>query len=211
MIAYDQIQIHNHHKVVHANVNYKAKEELFLLLKNHQIDLEEALKIRNEKRLIEWMTIRALLIQLLPDFCDIYYDEHHKPFLKDCTQHLSISHSHHKVAISINDNHNTGIDIQHIVEKIINIREKFLNEKEQKRQSTHNPQDLTLYWSIKEALFKIYGKNDIFLKENIQVDELNFNNCSGTAIGSIKTANYYSEHSLELKLIDNYVLAYVVN
>ncbi len=211
MIKYEIIQVNTHHKVVYANVNYKAKEELFSILKNHVVQLDKLQQIKNERRQIEWMSIRVLLIKHLEGFCDIHYNEHHKPFLKNCSQHLSLSHSHHKVAISIDEKANTGIDIQHVTDKIMNIKKKFLNEEELQRSNTNSALELTLYWSIKEALFKVYGKNDIFLKGNILVEELQFNGKNGTAKGSIIAPNYSSQHFLELKLIDNYVLAYVVN
>lgn len=211
MIEFRQIQPRSHQKVAYAEVNYKTKQDLFDFLQKHKVDLKEIKYSKNERRQIEWMTIRGMLIELLPEFCDIYYDEHRKPHLKDCPQYLSISHSHHKVAVSIDEKNITGVDLQHITDKVINIREKFLNEIEQKRKNTQTAEELTLYWSVKEALFKIYGKKDIFLKDNIQVNELHFNGSEGTAIGSIKAYNYFSEHFLELKLIDGYVLAYVVN
>jgi|SRR5690554_1719708 len=211
MIEFQEIQVNRYQKIAYTEVNYAAKQELIDFLQKHNVEMQEMNNSKSERRQIEWMTIRAMLIQLLPDFCDIYYDEHRKPHLVDCHQYLSISHSHHKVAVSIDEKKTTGIDLQHITDKIINIRAKFLNAIEQKRENTNTAIELTLYWSIKEALFKIYGKKDIYLKDNIQVEYIHFDGKEGTAKGSIKAQDYFSEHLLELKLIDDYVMAYVVN
>ena len=114
------------------------------------------------------------------------------------------------VAISIDQNHSTGIDIQFITEKIVNIKHKFLNDREQKYTS-NDPLLLTYYWSIKEALFKVYGKKDAFLKNNFEVKDLAVNSDGGTAKGLINCNNYSSEHQLRLKRLGDYVMAYTVN
>ena len=92
---------------------------------------------------------------VLTEFCDIEYDNQRKPHLLNCTQHLSISHSHHKVAISIDEKAITGIDIQIISPKIIRIKEKFLNPLEISIITDFSAKNLSLYWSVKEALFKV--------------------------------------------------------
>ena len=99
---------------------------------------------------------------------DVYYDSYGKPHFKNSKNFLSISHSNEMVAVSIDQKATTGIDIQWITDKIIRIKEKFLNPKEQQITS-NDPLELTYYWSIKEALFKIYGKKDAFLKENFEL------------------------------------------
>lgn len=211
MIQFKEINPTKHQKILIAEVNYQQKEELFHYLKQKKVDLSELESFTNEKRKIEWMTIRGMLSMVLPEFCDIEYDNQRKPHLFNCSQHLSISHSHHKVAISIDEKATTGIDIQHISPKIIRIKEKFLNPLEISKITNFSAKYLSLYWSVKEALFKVYGKKDIFLKDNIQVDELKFDGQKGEANGIIKTASHFSKHQLELKLIDDYVLAYLVN
>jgi len=211
MINYTQQNVNANLKIAYAEVDYNQKEELFAFLTKNQIDLSEINSIKNESRQIEWMTIRGILIHFLADFCDIEYDEHRKPHLINCQQHISISHSHHMVAVAIDEKQICGIDIQHITPKIQVIKEKFLNPIELSNCEQANDLKLTLYWSAKEALFKIYGKKDIFLKDNIEVENLSFNEGKGSASGKIKANGETSTHQLELKLVNDYVMAYVVN
>lgn len=211
MIQFQEIQVSNQLKVAYAEVNYSQKEELFAFLQKNQIDLTELNTINNEARQIEWMTIRGILINCLPEFCDIEYDDHRKPHLTKCKQHVSISHSYHMVAIAIDTKEVCGIDIQHLTPKIEHIKEKFLNPTELEVCKHADEVDLTLYWSVKEALFKVYGRKDIFLKDNIAVEKIDFNGKTGSAIGQIHANGKQSTHQLELKLVNDYILAYVVN
>lgn len=211
MIQFKEIQISKQLKVAYAEVNYSQKAELFTFLQKHKIDLSELHALSNEARQIEWMTIRGILIDFVKDFTDITYDDHRKPHLVNSNHHLSISHSHHMVAIAIDQNKVCGIDIQHLTPKIEHIKEKFLNANELLKSKNANEVLLTLYWSVKEALFKVYGKKDIFLKDNISVNELTFNGKEGTAIGQIHTEGYESSHQLQLKMVNDYIMAYVVN
>lgn len=211
MIRFQKIQVSSQLKVAYAEVDYSQKKELFDFLQKNKIDLSELYAIKNDARRIEWMTIRGILIEFLPQFCDIEYDEHRKPHLTQCHHHLSISHSHHMVAIAIDQKEACGIDIQHLTPKIDHIKEKFLNPSELETCEQADEVLLTLYWSVKEALFKVYGKKNIFLKDNIAVEKLNFNGKEGTAIGQIQANGHQSRHKLELKLVNDYILAYVVN
>lgn len=172
--------------------------------------MSELEKISNHGRKIEWMTIRYLLLQVHSKEDDIVYDSYGKPFFKNSKAHLSISHSKEMVAVSVNQEHITGIDIQLVSDKVVHIKSKFLNEKEQK-QTGSDPFELSYYWSAKEALFKVYGRKDAFLKDNIEIKSMTVDGKEGKAEGIIQCKEHYSEHQLELKRLGDYVMAYKVN
>ena len=200
----------SNHQIAYSKVNYNLKSELFEYLQASGINLADLSKIKNSKRQIEWMTIRQLLLKIYPDFGDIVYDVHGKPHFTQSNQHVSISHSHEMVALAINKDQITGIDIQLINDQIVRIKDKFLSESEQTHTST-DAIELSYYWSCKEALFKIYGKKDGFLKANFFIDEIQFDEKGGIAKGRIKINHHESIHHLKMRRIDNYVMAYVVN
>jgi phosphopantetheinyl transferase len=197
------------HRILTAKVDYTSFDKLILLLKSANINLDKLETISNLKRKTEWLTVRALLINHLKQNVDIIYDNENKPHLYNYPLAISISHSHERVAISLNNNDNNGIDIQLITDKIFRIKNKFLSTKELDNINNNDIKTLTAYWSLKEALFKVYGKNDIYLKDNIEI--LNYNPTNQSAIGLIKIKNYQKQLNLKVEFINNYTLAYIVN
>ncbi len=202
-------KIAKNHYIIYCKVDYNKETELFSLLQKNASDLTKLDKIKNNKRRLEWMTIRGLLIQHFKMPIDIVYDSQNKPHLNKTNFQISISHSKEMVAISLLENHDNGIDIQHIDPKIERIRNKYLKPQEADLIEENDYETSTIYWSIKEALFKVYGKNDIFLKENIEV--IKFNRTEMSAVGAIKNGEFYKKLDLSISLVNDYVLAYTVN
>ena len=167
--------------------------------------------IKNENRKYEWLNIRLLLSNAVENCSEIIYNEFGKPYLKNESTHISISHSKNKIAIITNKNNHTGVDIQFVHPKIMRIRNKFLSELELENIDNITNEKLTAYWSAKEALFKVYGKDDIFLKENIFINDFDFNPHGGILNGRLLLKDFPYEFTLHYQLVDNYVLAYVVN
>ena len=197
------------HNVYYSKVSYTGEEELIAFLRSKKVDLTELSSIKNSKRRMEWLSIRKIICEVNP-LNDIIYSKDGKPFFNHSSFHLSISHSMEMIAISINQLYNTGIDIQMINPKVKRIQNKFLNKNEIIKLENSTTL-LTCYWCIKEALFKIYGKKDAFLKDNIEIDSFHFNGTEGNASGTIRVNKHISKHQLSLKMIDNYILAYTVN
>ena len=57
-------------------------------------------------------------------------------------------------------------------EKILSVRDKFVNEFEIELIDTHSVNDLTILWSIKESIYKIYKKKGLNFKKNIIVQKI---------------------------------------
>lgn len=197
------------HYLLLCKVDYNSESNLFSLLEENKINLSRLDSIKNNKRRTEWMTVRAALIKYFKEPIDIIYDSQNKPHLNKSDYHVSISHSQERIAVSLNKHKDNGIDLQHITPKIERIRHKFLKLHESDQIKESDYENLTYYWSIKEALFKVYGKNDIFLKENIEV--INFNQELKTAVGVITANNYRKQLNMKCDLIDDYTLAYTLN
>ena len=210
MINFSLKEVSSLHKIAYATVNYNNSHELFEVLKKNKIKLKQLDQFTNEKRKAEWMTIRYLLLKIHTEIDDIIYDAHGKPHFKNSSSQLSISHSHDMVAVSIHEKEACGIDIQLISDKIIRIKQKFLNTKEQS-VTNNSVEELTIYWSCKEALFKVYGKKDAYLKDNMSVSRVQFNGTRGTAKGHIHINQHQSDHKIGLLKLGDYMMAYVAN
>lgn len=120
-----------------------------------------------EKRRREWLVTRILLQLVAPDH-QLKFAATGKPYLEG-NLHISISHCGELAGLLIAE-HNVGLDIQGVDEKLEKISKKFCNEKELKTvSSVSQPLEfLTVIWSAKEAIFKYFGEQVHFAKD-IQV------------------------------------------
>ncbi|OJV36339.1 MAG: hypothetical protein BGO29_03970 [Bacteroidales bacterium 36-12] len=125
-------------------------------LKNIAIYEEEYSKIKTEKRKIEFLAARILLNKAVEKEVHVIYNEDNKPYLKDKSSFISITHSKNYVAVITHPSCQVGIDIELRTDRVKNIVKRFLNIREQSIFSKENNK-LEIAWSAKEALFKIIG------------------------------------------------------
>ncbi len=161
------------------------------------------------KRDIETHGKNYLINRLLDQEATIMYDEKGKPFLTNDTRHISISHSHDKLAIIINETEATGIDIELIRDKVIKIKHKFLSPAEL-LDAKDNVEKLLIYWAAKETLYKIYGLKEVDFIEHLFVKPFTKHNL-GTIIGEINLPNFAESFHLNYQILDDYVLVYALN
>ncbi len=81
-------------------------------------------------RKLEFLSVRALLAELLGKDARIVYNKNNKPFLKDGSRFISISHSHKLTAILLSTNEKVGIDLEYMSSNIGAIAFKFINRRE---------------------------------------------------------------------------------
>lgn len=184
---------------------FNIKQGLFLGILNLKT-FAESKKLQN-KREIETQG-KLFLADYLLDYCTIEYDDKGKPYLKNDTRHISLTHSHDKLALIVNEMEATGIDIELIRNKVLNIRHKFLSEKDLS-EAGNDPEKLLIYWAAKETLYKIYGLKEVDFIKHLFIEPF-VKNLSGTIIGHIHLENFHASYELNYKLIDNYVLVYAL-
>lgn len=128
--------------------------------------------ITNPRKRLEWFAGRVLVKEMLRSmnltFHGIVKDEFGKPFLKDHSYQLSLSHSFPYVAALIDDSTSAGIDLEQPKTKLLTIAPRVLHPEELNDAGD----DLTkhcVYWCAKEALIKVHGKKDLTLAENLLI------------------------------------------
>lgn len=159
-------------------------------------------KIENKQK--QWLAVRLLLNELLPN-AQISYNELGKPMLSN-DWNISISHTNDFAAVIINMDEECGIDIESISNKVAKIKHKFLSSKDLAQLQTD--EELTIYWSAKETLYKYYGKKEVLFIENLFID--NFKISSPNFTGKIDLPNYKKELNLAWQKIENSILVYTV-
>jgi phosphopantetheinyl transferase len=171
-------------------------------------DLVKLNKFGNPNRKIHFLIVRIICKQMTGS-SKIHYNDEGKPFITATNKHISISHSHDYVAVLLSVNSNIGLDIQRKEEKIIRIRERFLNLRENKMIDTNNIEHLTILWCAKESVYKIHGDPNVFFKEHITIQSTSgFQSPHLTA--ELNHTLYSDIHHLKFEILENYVLVYTV-
>jgi len=124
-------------------------------------------KITNENRKQEFIQVRALRNKSIGEI-EIDYTESGKPFLVNSKEYISISHSQNFIGI-LKAPFDVGLDIEEINERIIKIKNRFLNEKELKLFDS-SIENLTIAWTLKEALFKLNTRNGIDFRKELLIE-----------------------------------------
>jgi len=151
----------------------------------------------------QFLAIRKTL-QLEDPSYKIRYDESGKPFINS-DLNISISHSKCMAAIVFSEHNLAGIDIEHKQNKIIRIKNKFLNDSEKlENEYQYNVDNLTMMWTAKESIYKALGIKGVSFSDNIIIKNINKN----------KGYGYYTNGKEKYKFdliffsIEDYILCY---
>jgi len=190
---------------------WKIEEDLDTLLGMVSLDNEEKKRYKgfsSNSRKLEFLSVRALLSELTGKEASIVYNKNNKPFIKDGSQFISISHSHKLTAILLSTNEKVGIDLEYMSSNIAAIALKFINVKE---KITKDP-DLRKYhfyihWCAKEALYKICDKEGISIRKNITISPFEVKE-AGEIMGRVHTDKIDESFILHYSKYDNYAIVW---
>jgi 4'-phosphopantetheinyl transferase len=190
---------------------WKIEEDLNTLMELVSLDNHEIKKYKgfsSNSRKLEFLSVRALLAELIGKEAKIVYNKNNKPFLKDGSRFISISHSHKLTAILLSTNEKVGIDLEYMSSNIAAIAFKFLNWREKVTKETENRRyHLYLHWCAKEALYKICDKEGISIRKNITIEPFTVQD-SGEIKGHVHTARINESFDLYYSKYDNYAIVW---
>jgi 4'-phosphopantetheinyl transferase len=188
---------------------WKIEEDLNTLLDLVILDPEEKRKyksFRSNSRKLEFLSVRALLAELLGKEASIVYNN--KPFLRDGTHFISISHSHRLTAILLSTNEKVGIDLEYMSSNISAFSFKYMNRKEKVTKDTElRKYHLYIHWCAKEALYKICDKEGISIRNNITIDPFELQE-AGEINGKVHTDKINESFDLYYSRYDNYAIVW---
>ena len=190
---------------------WKIEEDLDTLLQTVALDADEKKKLnsfRSVRRKFEFLSVRALLAELTGNTANIIYNKNNKPFLKNGSMFISISHSHQLTAILLSVNEKVGVDLEYMSSNIAAIALKFMNVKEKITKDPANRlYHLYLHWCAKEALYKICDKEITSIRKDISIEP--FKVCdSGKITGSVNTDVMNESFNLNYIKYDNYAIVW---
>jgi 4'-phosphopantetheinyl transferase len=190
---------------------WKIEEDINTLLGLAVLDYDDKKRFRgfaSTSRKLEFLSVRALLAELLGKDARIVYNKNNKPFLKDGSRFISITHSHKLTAILCSTNEKVGIDLEYMSSNIGALAFKFLNRKEKVTKNSDNRKyHLYIHWCAKESLYKICDKEGISIRKNITIEPFEVQE-SGEIQGSVHTEKINESFDLWYSKYDNYAIVW---
>ncbi len=190
---------------------WKIEEDINSLMDLVSLDIDEKKRYKgfnSNSRKLEFLSVRALLAELIGKDARIVYNKNNKPFLKDGSRFISISHSHKLTAILLSTNEKVGIDLEYMSSNISAIAFKFLNWKEKiTKEQDKRRYHLYVHWCAKEALYKICDKEGISIQKNLTIDPFVVKE-SGEIKGHVHTDRINDSFNLYYSRYNNYAIVW---
>lgn len=190
---------------------WEAREDpgqLLTLLPSTILTDAEYEHIKSPAKKLELLTsrvaIRHLAHELGIQFDGIKKDEHGKPYLVNSTWHFSVTHSRHFMGVIMHPQKPVGIDIELPQTKMWRILPRLFNPQEIE-DIGDDLNKMSVYWSAKEALYKLYGKRSTDFRTNLLI-----HNREGILEGEILMPDHHETHLLDTQQIDDYFLVWAV-
>ncbi len=168
---------------------------------------EEFELLKSEKRQRE----RASTLFLLHDFLGIKSALHHHtngcPYLEGISNHISISHTQHEIAIAIHASQKVGVDIENTSRNFARVAQRFLSTKEQNYLNTQTLQCLS--WCAKETVFKLADEQGVEFADQIVLEQF-YEQEEGEISAQFTGKGKVQQYLLHFHLVDNVGITYGV-
>ena len=129
-------------------------------------------QLKNTRRKKEWLAIRLILKHSGCSDTSISYNDINQPMINHSKyQHISISHSKKLAGVLFHKSKPAGLDIESTDRDLKKIAHKYMSNDELKIASTLD-NGLTLFWCIKEAIYKVAGVPGIHFSTQIKVTKI---------------------------------------
>ena len=166
---------------------------------------------KNISRKIEWLSVRALVKNMLGKDTRILYNAENKPFVRGNTHNISITHSNNLTAVIIGKDKRVGIDLEFMSGKISKVANKFINDRENIIEDPELSKfHLYLHWCAKETLYKICDKQDINFRDGITIAPFHPDEEHGHMKGNVINGNGEESFEMEYLQHDNYALVWCI-
>lgn len=190
---------------------WKIEEELSTLLEMVDMSPEDKSRyevFRSTSRKMEFLSVRALLAEMMGRDARIVYNKNNKPFIKDGSHFISITHSNKLTAILMSRDERVGIDLEYMRVNINAFASKFLNKREKvTRRWADRTYHLYIHWCAKEAIYKICDKEGINIVNDITIEPFDVHE-SGEIRGSVLNERIDDVFTLFYSKYDNYTIVW---
>ena len=137
----------------------ETSDELYVLLDTEKYD-SQLLGMKSEVRRAEWLAVRLLVKELFGPEAEVAYHPTGRPYLKNSTTHISISHTKGFAAVAYHHEAPVGMDIEYLSSRVERIALRFTTRDEASYIDRHDESVRQMYhlinWSAKETLYKLF-------------------------------------------------------
>lgn len=190
---------------------WKIEEDLPALLEMVDMGPEDRKRyavFRSTSRKMEFLSVRALLAEMLDRDARIVYNKNNKPFMKDGSHFISISHSNKLTAIILSTSERVGIDLEYMRLNINAFASRFLNKREKiTRRWADRTYHLYIHWCAKETMYKICDKEGINIVNDITIEPFDVQE-SGEIRGYVRNERIDDQFTLYYSKYDNYTIVW---
>lgn len=190
---------------------WKIEEDLAALTEMVDMSPEDQKRyeiFRSTSRKMEFLSVRTLLSEMMGREVRIVYNKNNKPFIKDGSHFISITHSNKLTAILMSRYERVGIDLEYMRVNINAFASKFLNKREKiTRRWADRTYHLYIHWCAKEAIYKICDKEGINIVNDISIEPFEVHE-SGEIRGSVKNERIDDQFTLYYSKYDNYTIVW---
>lgn len=174
-------------------------------------ELEELEILRSEARRKEKLAVRALLNELYPEKVYLGHHDNGKPYIHNCADEISISHTNRFAAIITHDEEDVGIDIECVNRDFSAVEKKALSEEEldDLTDKNHNLQ-LAIYWCAKEAIYKRMSQRRVDFAEQIELEKFTPRRDGELEAVFIHKDGEEEEFELEYEMVEDHVMVWLV-
>lgn len=171
--------------------------------------IEEISHFTSEKRRLEYLAVRCLLLTLSDGKMPrIKYLPSGMPYLADHSQQIGISHTGHYATVITHPTTPVSVDIERIGDKVLRVKNKFLHAEELQNIDPRTEKiHLTILWAAKEALYKVMGVEVVDFINQIRIEPF-----QPYMNGSILAQEYVTEakatYTLHYKVYPEYVIVW---
>ncbi|MGL5937628.1 MAG: 4'-phosphopantetheinyl transferase family protein [Phocaeicola sp.] len=124
----------------------------------------------SETRRLEFLAVRVLLKKLCGEEKEVLYYPSGRPYLKDGSFFITISHTKGYVAVALHTHSPVGIDIEYLSQRVERVASRFIRSDEVLNLPTVDRiKALLLYWSAKETAFKLLDEEGVDWRDHLRV------------------------------------------
>lgn len=124
----------------------------------------------NPRRRMEQLAVRSLLNICFDKKQYLGYEENNRPFIKNYSGDISISHAGRFVCILIHESKNVGVDLESAKRDFTPVENKILSPYEVTYiEGKHRVRQLCLIWSGKEAIYKAMHQQRVDFNNQMEI------------------------------------------